>query len=79
MVLITIETPKPVSKVAGKVRATGGETMNRNNPTAKIVRPIHLDLERPYLWARCGLAYPAAIDAIPITVPCRPAIVSEVP
>ena len=76
---MTTETPKPVINVAGIVMYTGGETTNKVKPVIKIDKPIQLAFERPYLCAIRGLAQPAKIDAIPIAVPCSPAIVSEVP
>ena len=79
IVLITIEVPKPVINVAGRVRKTGGERTNIVMPILKIERPIQLARVRPKRCAIWGLAYPAKIDAIPIAVPCRPATVSDVP
>ena len=61
--LMTIDVPKPAINVAGIVRITGGEITKRKRPNKNIPRPIHCDLARPNLWAKCGLAYPAAIDA----------------
>ena len=70
--------PNPVIKVAGKVMYTGGEITNKVSPAVKIDKPIQLARLRPNLCAIRGLAQPAKIEAIPIAVPCNPAIVSEV-
>ena len=77
--LITTETPKPVMRVAGIVMYTGGEITKRVKPAIKIDKPIQLDFERPKRWAIRGFAQPAKMEAIPIAVPCKPAIVREVP
>ena len=77
--LIVREVPKPVMKVAGIVMNTGGDMTKSVMPTVKIVNPIQLALLRPNRCAMCGLAQPAQIDENPIAVPCKPAIVSDVP
>ena len=76
---MTTEVPNPVINVAGIVMYTGGEITKSINPVLKIESPIQLALERPKRCAIRGLAQPAIIDAIPIAVPCNPAIVKEVP
>ena len=76
---MTIDVPKPVINVAGIVMYTGGEITKSVKPVTKIDKPIQLALERPNLCAMRGFAQPAKIDATPIAVPCRPAIVKEVP
>ena len=77
--LITTDVPKPVMNVAGKVMYTGGEITNKVRPAMKIDKPIQLARLRPYLCAIRGFAHPAKIDATPMAVPCKPAIVSDVP
>ena len=77
--LITIDTPKPISRVAGIVNETGGERTNTVSPMINIAKPNQLAFSPPNLWAIRGLAQPAKIDAIPIAVPCNPATVNEVP
>jgi hypothetical protein len=61
------------------VSGTGCKNESEINPPTKMVRPIQPALARPNLCENQGLLRPARIDARPIAVPWRPAIVSDVP
>ena len=76
---MTVEVPKPVTAAARIVSATGWRNEREETPKTKMARPIQPALARPNLCEIHGLLKPAAIDAIPIAVPWRPAIVSDVP